>query len=146
MVTRLVLAAAGALLSWPLHGLAGQLFWSKVRTQLIGGRLRTAISGGGALAGYVDGFFEAIGIELLVGYGLTETSPVLTCRRRWNNRRGSSGQPLPGTAIKIIDPETGAVLPVGQRGKVLAKGPQVMGGISGQARGHRQGVGRPGLV
>ena len=129
---RRVLAAAGALLSWPLHGLAGQLFWSKVRTQLIGGRLRTAISGGGALAGYVDGFFEAIGIELLVGYGLTETSPVLTCRRRWNNRRGSSGQPLPGTAIKIIDPETGAVLPVGQRGKVLAKGPQVMGGYLGK--------------
>jgi long-chain acyl-CoA synthetase len=80
----------------------------------------------------VDGFFEAIGVELLVGYGLTETSPVLTCRRRWNNRRGSSGQPLPGTAIKIVDPETSALLPVGQRGKVLAKGPQVMSGYLGK--------------
>ncbi|MBM5790486.1 MAG: long-chain fatty acid--CoA ligase [Cyanobacteria bacterium M_surface_10_m1_298] len=126
------LSAAGALISWPLHALAGQLFWPKVRSQLIGGRLRTAISGGGALAMHVDGFFEAIGIELLVGYGLTETSPVLTCRRRWNNRRGSSGQPLPGTAIKIVDPESGAVLGIGERGKVLAKGTQVMGGYLGK--------------
>ena len=129
---RRVAAAAGALLSWPLHGVAEKLFWPKVRSQLIGGRLRTAISGGGALAIHVDGFFEAIGIELLVGYGLTETSPVLTCRRRWNNRRGSSGQPLPGTAIKITDPETGAVLAIGERGKVLAKGTQVMGGYLGK--------------
>jgi long-chain acyl-CoA synthetase len=121
-------AAGGALLSWPLHALASRVLWPKVRQQLIGGRLRTAISGGGALAIHVDGFFEAVGIELLVGYGLTETSPVLTCRRRWNNRRGSSGQPLPGTSIRIVDPESGAPLQVGQRGRVLARGPQVMAG------------------
>jgi long-chain acyl-CoA synthetase len=125
---RRLTAAAAALLSWPLHRLASALLWPKVRQQLIGGRLRTAISGGGALAMHVDGFFEAIGIELLVGYGLTETSPVLTCRRRWNNRRGSSGQPLPGTAIRIVDAESGAPLAVGKRGRVLARGPQVMGG------------------
>jgi long-chain acyl-CoA synthetase len=129
---RRLLAAGGALLSWPLHGLASRVLWPKVRQQLIGGRLRTAISGGGALAIHVDGFFEAVGIELLVGYGLTETSPVLTCRRRWNNRRGSSGQPLPGTAIRIVDPESGALLHVGQRGRVLARGPQVMGGYLGK--------------
>ncbi|MFM8258654.1 MAG: AMP-binding protein [Vulcanococcus sp.] len=126
------LAAAAAALSWPLHGLASALFWPKVRQQLIGGRLRTAISGGGALALHVDGFFEAIGIELLVGYGLTETSPVLTCRRRWANRRGSSGQPLAGTELRIVDPETGAALAIGQRGRVLARGPQVMGGYLGK--------------
>ncbi len=129
---RRLTAAAAALLSWPLHRLASVLLWPKVRQQLIGGRLRTAISGGGALAIHVDGFFEAIGIELLVGYGLTETSPVLTCRRRWNNRRGSSGQPLPGTAIRIVDAESGAPLAVGQRGRVLARGPQVMGGYLGK--------------
>ena len=127
-VGRKLLAAGGTLLSWPLHGLAARLFWPKVRQQLIGGRLRTAISGGGALASHVDGFFEAIGIELLVGYGLTETSPVLTCRRAWSNRRGSAGQPLPGTAIRIVDGDSGVVLPIGARGKVLAKGPQVMAG------------------
>ncbi len=117
-----------ALLRTPLHALAEALFWPKVRQQLVGGELRRAISGGGALALHVDGFFEAIGIELLVGYGLTETSPVLTCRRPWCNRRGSAGQPLAGTEIRIVDPESRQPLPVGKRGLVLARGPQVMAG------------------
>ena len=121
-------AAAGALVAWPLHALAGTLLWPKVRGQLVGGRLRTAISGGGALAVHVDGFFEAVGIELLVGYGLTETSPVLTCRRAWSNRRGSAGQPLPDTAVKVVDPVDGRTLATGERGLVLARGPQVMAG------------------
>ena len=121
-------AALGAGLRWPLHRLAETLLWPKVRGQLVGGRLRTAISGGGALAMHVDGFFEAIGVELLVGYGLTETSPVLTCRRTWRNRRGSAGYPLPGTALRVVDPETRAPLTWGQQGLVLAKGPQVMAG------------------
>jgi long-chain acyl-CoA synthetase len=81
---------------------------------------------------HVDGFFEAIGIELLVGYGLTETSPVLTCRRRWANRRGSAGQPLAGTSLRIVDPESGELLALGQRGRVLARGPQVMAGYWGK--------------
>jgi len=123
-----LLAALEAGLRWPLHRLATALIWPQVRRQLVGGELRLAISGGGALAIHVDGFFEAIGIELLVGYGLTETSPVLTCRRRWANRRGSAGQPLPGTAIKVVDPDSRSPLPQGSRGLVLAKGPQVMTG------------------
>ena len=121
-------AAVLAMLRWPLHQLAALLIWPKLRQQLVGGRLRTAISGGGALALHVDGFFEAIGIELLVGYGLTETSPVLTCRRSWSNRRGSAGQPLPATSLRIVDPDTGAPLAIGERGRVLARGPQVMVG------------------
>ena len=125
------LAALLAAASWPLHALAATLIWPKVRQQLVGGVMRTAISGGGALALHVDAFFEAIGIELLVGYGLTETSPVLSCRRRWHNRRGSAGQPLPGTALRIVDPETGAPLAWGERGRVLGKGPQVMAGYFG---------------
>ena len=125
---RRLLAAVEALLRWPLHRLAGALVWPKLRQQLVGGRLRTAISGGGALALHVDSFFEAIGIELLVGYGLTETSPVLACRRPWANRRGSAGQPLPQTALRIVDPESGRRLAIGGRGLVLARGPQVMAG------------------
>jgi long-chain acyl-CoA synthetase len=119
-------------LRWPLHRLASALLWPKVRGQLVGGEVRTAISGGGALALHVDAFFEAIGIELLVGYGLTETSPVLTCRRTWSNRRGSAGRPLPGTALRIVDPENGRPVPPGGRGAVLAKGPQVMAGYFGK--------------
>ncbi|MEB3275483.1 MAG: AMP-binding protein [Cyanobacteriota bacterium] len=127
-----LLSAASALLRWPAHALACKAIWPKLRSQLVGGRLRTAISGGGALAMHVDGFFEAIGIELLVGYGLTETSPVLTCRRRWCNRRGSAGQPLAGTALRIVDPDSRATLAIGERGLVLARGPQVMGGYFGK--------------
>ncbi|EAQ76087.1 MULTISPECIES: AMP-binding protein [unclassified Synechococcus] len=125
-------AGLGWLLSWPGHGLASVLLWPKVRQQLSGGALRTAISGGGALALHVDGFFEAIGIELLVGYGLTETSPVLACRRPWRNRRGSAGQPLPETELRIVDPDSGAALGWRQRGRVLARGPQVMAGYFGK--------------
>ncbi len=125
-------AGLGWLLSWPGHGLASALLWPKVRQQLSGGALRTAISGGGALALHVDGFFEAIGIELLVGYGLTETSPVLACRRPWRNRRGSAGQPLPETELRIVDAESGALLGWRQRGRVLARGPQVMAGYFGK--------------
>ena len=127
-----LLAAAEAAGRWPLQRLAAALLWPKVRQQLVGGSLRTAISGGGALASHVDGFFEVIGIELLVGYGLTETSPVLTCRRPWNNRRGGSGQPLAGTSIRIVDADSRQPLAIGQRGLVLARGPQVMGGYFGK--------------
>ncbi|MFN9644401.1 MAG: AMP-binding protein [Cyanobacteriota bacterium] len=129
---RRLAAALEALLRAPLHGLAAALLWPKVRQQLVGGELRTAISGGGALAIHVDGFFEAIGIELLVGYGLTETSPVLTCRRAWSNRRGSAGQPLPGTALRVVQPDSRAALAIGEPGLVLARGPQVMGGYHGK--------------
>ncbi|MGB5136046.1 MAG: AMP-binding protein [Prochlorococcaceae cyanobacterium] len=121
-------AGLKAALRWPLHRLASALLWPKVRGQLVGGELRTAVSGGGALALHVDSFFEAIGIELLVGYGLTETSPVLTCRRPWANRRGSAGQPLPDTSIRIVDPERRQPLALGATGLVLARGPQVMSG------------------
>ena len=117
-----------AALSWAPAALAGRLLWPAVRKQLAGGHLGTAISGGGALPKHIDAFFEAIGIELLVGYGLTETSPVLSCRRRWANRRGSAGRPLPGTELKIVDPDSRRTLQQGERGLVLARGPQVMKG------------------
>ena len=122
--------------SLPLHRLAGALFWPKLRQKLVGGRLRLAISGGGALSPSVDGFFEAVGIELLVGYGLTETSPVLTVRRPWWNRRGSAGQPLPGTEIRIVAAERTLgpreVMGWEQVGIVQARGPQVMAGYLGR--------------
>ncbi|MCX5954496.1 MAG: AMP-binding protein [Cyanobacteria bacterium] len=121
-------ARVESLARWPAEALAAAQLWPRLRQQLVGGRLRTAISGGGALAPYVDGFFEAVGIELLVGYGLTETSPVLTCRRQWANRRGSAGQPLADTSLRIVDPESRRTLAIGERGLVLARGPQVMAG------------------
>ncbi|MGB1622168.1 MAG: AMP-binding protein [Synechococcus sp.] len=119
-------------LRWPLHALASALIWPTLRRQLSGGQLAYPISGGGAIAPHIDAFFEAVGIELLVGYGLTETSPVVSCRRPWRNIRGSSGLPMPDTEFRIVDPDTGAALGFRERGRVLVRGPQVMGGYLGK--------------
>ena len=80
----------------------------------------------------MDAFFEAVGIELLVGYGLTETSPVVSCRRPWRNIRGSSGLPLPDTEFRIVDAESRKPLGFRERGVVLVRGPQVMAGYLGK--------------
>ncbi|MEB3253268.1 MAG: AMP-binding protein [Synechococcus sp.] len=127
-----VRAASAAALRWPLHALASVLIWPKLRRQLSGGQLAFPISGGGAIAPHIDAFFEAVGIELLVGYGLTETSPVISCRRPWRNIRGSSGLPMPETEFRVVDPETARPLGFRQRGRVLVRGPQVMGGYLGK--------------
>ncbi|XGB41620.1 MAG: AMP-binding protein [Nodosilinea sp. LVE1205-7] len=91
-------------------------------------RSSSFISGGGSLARHLDIFFEIIGVPLLVGYGLTETAPVLSARRAWRNLRGAAGPPIPGTELKIVDPESRQNLPQGTQGLVLARGPQVMAG------------------
>ncbi|WP_026098118.1 AMP-binding protein [Kamptonema formosum] len=122
-----LLAGIQAAALWPIHALAGRLVYSKIR-QATGGELKYAICGGGSLAMHLENFFEIVGLQLLVGYGLTETSPVLSARRYWHNLRGSSGKPIPGTEIKIVDLETRKELPAGQRGLVLARGPQLMAG------------------
>ena len=81
----------------------------------------------------------ALGIEPMEGYGCTELSPVVAVnvprevelpdgRTVHGNRLGTVGLPVPGTAIKTIDPETGADLPVGAEGMIAVKGPQVMVG------------------
>jgi long-chain acyl-CoA synthetase len=111
----------------PIHQLADKLVYEKVR-EATGGRINQVISGGGSLARHLDNFFEIIGVEVLVGYGLTETSPVTNVRRPWHNLRFTAGPPMLETEIKIVDPETRQPLPVGQRGLVLIRGPQVMKG------------------
>ncbi len=116
---------ASALL--PLHILADKLVYQKVK-QATGGKIKQMISGGGALAKHIDTFFEIVGVDVLVGYGLTETSPVTHARRYWQNLRGSSGKPIPGTEAKIVNPETRQELPAGEKGLVLLRGPQIMSG------------------
>ncbi len=118
------------LLCWvlaPVHGLGDRLVYTKVRDAL-GGKFKASVSGGGSLAMHLENFFEIVGISLLVGYGLTETSPVLTVRRLEQNLRRSAGQPLKFTELKIVNPETRQPLPLGQQGLVLARGPQIMEG------------------
>lgn len=98
---------------FPLHALGEKLVYNKVR-EATGGRIKYMISGGGALPKHIDDFFEIIGVEILQGYGLTETSPVTNVRRPWHNVRGSSGQAIPATENKIVDPETRKPLPIGE--------------------------------
>ena len=116
---------------FPMHSLASLFLWPKVLNKLSGGKLLFPISGGGAIAPHVDLFFEALGVELLVGYGLTETSPVISCRRPWRNIRGSSGQPLPQTEFQVVDLDTGISKRFYQSGLVKVRGPQVMNGYLG---------------
>jgi long-chain acyl-CoA synthetase len=111
----------------PLHAIADKLVYSKIRSAT-GGQIQNIISGGGSLAKHLDLFFEIVGIDILVGYGLTETAPITNVRRPWRNLRLSSGQPLPGTEIRIVDVETRQPLTTGQKGLILIRGPQVMQG------------------
>ena len=120
-------ASVQASVLWPVHQLANKIVYQKVR-EATGGQIKIVISGGGSLARHLDDFFEIIAVEVLVGYGLTETSPVTNVRRPWRNLRYSSGPPMPGTEIRIVNPETRQLLPQGQQGLVMVKGPQVMQG------------------
>jgi long-chain acyl-CoA synthetase len=95
--------------------LADRLVYSKIRAGT-GGQLRTVFSGGAPLSKPLAEFFWSVGILIYQGYGLTETSPVLTSNYP-DNRVGSSGMPIPNVLIAIA-PD----------GEILAKGPCVMQG------------------
>ncbi|MEP0869955.1 AMP-binding protein [Trichocoleus desertorum AS-A10] len=125
-VERLAAAAKAAALA-PVHALGDRLVYRQVR-EATGGKIEFLVSGGGSFAKHLDNFFEIIGVTVLQGYGLTETSPVTNVRRPWRNLKGASGQPVPGTEIRIVDPETRKPLPAGKRGLVLIRGRQVMQG------------------
>ena len=94
---------------------ADRLVYSKIRAGT-GGRLRLVLSGGAPLSKSLGEFFWAVGIPIYQGYGLTETSPVLT-NNYPHNRIGSSGKPITNVQIRIADD-----------GEIVAKGPCVMQG------------------
>lgn len=116
-----------SLLISPFDVLAKKFLYKKIKSAL-GKNFVKGISGGGALSWHVEDFFESVGIEILVGYGLTETSPVLTVRSSKNNKKYSCGKELPATSIKIVEPSSFKPLKAYQKGLVLVKGPQIMRG------------------
>lgn len=97
-----------------LYPLLKKLVGDKVTAKL-GGRLRFAISGGAALPLPVARTFIGLGLEILQGYGLTETSPVISVTRRDNNDPASVGEPLRGMEVRI-----------GENDELLVKSPGVM--------------------
>ncbi|NJK64625.1 MAG: long-chain fatty acid--CoA ligase [Synechococcaceae cyanobacterium SM2_3_1] len=124
---RRLLAGVQYRLLLPLHQLADRVIYRKVR-QAVGPNLRHTISGGGSLPAYLDLFYEMVGISILNGYGLTETSPVLACRRPEQNIRGTVGPAFPKTELRIVDPDSHQPLPQGRQGLIQARGPQIMQG------------------
>ncbi|HXR32235.1 MAG TPA: long-chain fatty acid--CoA ligase [Verrucomicrobiae bacterium] len=114
-------ASLATKLQWVL---ADRLVYSKVRART-GGRLRVVLSGGAPLSREMGQFFWAIGIPIFQGYGLTETSPVLTSTFP-RNRVGSAGRPIANVQIRIADD-----------GEILAKGPCVMQGYFKDPEGTR---------
>ncbi|MGH9124737.1 MAG: AMP-dependent synthetase/ligase [Acidimicrobiales bacterium] len=98
------------------HAAFDKLVYGKIRAAF-GGRLKLAFSGGGPLGSRLTHFFNGIGVRILEGYGLTETSPTLTANTESAWKPGTVGRPVAGTTIRIAD-----------NGEILAKGPQVFSG------------------
>ncbi|MGO8789434.1 MAG: AMP-binding protein [Terriglobia bacterium] len=95
-----------------------------------------------------DAFWEKFHLDLVQGYGCTETSPVVaveTAGRMAQSRmgcvtRGSVGRPMPGTAVRVVNPETFEPLGPGQEGMLLVKGPSVMAGYLDEPEKTRQAI------
>jgi long-chain acyl-CoA synthetase len=96
--------------------LADALVLKKIRNRL-GGRLRLMLSGGAALPRQLGVFFYGLGLKILEGYGLTETSPVIAANREDACKFGTVGRPIPGIEVKIAED-----------GEILTRGPHVMKG------------------
>ncbi|XP_023748642.1 probable acyl-activating enzyme 16, chloroplastic [Lactuca sativa] len=128
----------------PLHLLAKKLVYSKIHSSI--GISKAGICGGGSLPLHVDKFFEAIGTKVQVGYGLTESSPVIAARQPYLNVLRSVGHPIRDTEIKIVDDETGEDLPHGSKGIVKARGPQIMQGYYKNPEATKQAIDEDGWL
>jgi long-chain acyl-CoA synthetase len=145
------------------NAIAHRLVFGQLHEKM-GGRLRFAVSGGAALPAQIGEFFEAAGIRIIEGYGLTETGPVLSVNPYRAPRYGTVGHVIPGVTIGIQDIDSGEVIAQlrgedypssldSPAGEIVARGPNIMkgywnaGGASGDALGddgwyHTGDVGR----
>jgi long-chain acyl-CoA synthetase len=119
---RLKLAKPGGLLGVKL-GLADKLVFHKIRERL-GGRFRFALSGGAPLAKDVAEFFWGAGIPIYEGYGLSETSPVISVNTPGHVKLGTVGRTVKDVVVRIAED-----------GEILSKGPNIMKGYWGNPEG-----------
>jgi long-chain acyl-CoA synthetase len=130
-----IAASTACMFLAPINAVGDKLVWSKVKDGF-GGNLKVIISGGSALAGSLEEFYETVGLNICVGYGLTECSPLISYRRADANlvTAGCAGKVCEDTELRIVDQAAKAgdqerpALPAGEPGVVLARGPQVMQG------------------
>ena len=101
------------------HALFDRLVYGKLRAAL-GGRVAYAVSGGAPLGARLTHFFRGVGLTVIEGYGLTETTAPATCNRPSAMRVGSVGRPLPGSGVRIADD-----------GEILLHGPHIFRGYYG---------------
>jgi long-chain acyl-CoA synthetase len=99
----------------------GKLFFGKVH-RTFGGHIHFLVTGGAAINSQIIEFFDVLGLPILQGYGLTESSPILCANPLHKNKFGSVGPALPGVTIKIRNPNAAGV------GEIIAAGPGIMPG------------------
>lgn len=97
----------------------GKTLFKSLREKAGLSSIRHFVSGGAALPAYIPEFFNTLGIPLYQGYGLTETSPVLTVNPPHAPRHKAAGLPIPGVELKIFDKDSEGI------GEIAAKGPNI---------------------
>ncbi len=122
----ILLSIVPLVLITPFKLLGDVLVFSKIKAKL-GGRFIAGISGGGALPPYVDSFFQAAGIGLLEGYGLTETGPVVAIRKQHHPVGNTVGPLFPDIEYRVIGRD-GSLKGPGEKGTLYLKGDMNMKG------------------
>lgn len=110
----------------PFYALFDAILFARIRENF-GGRLEFFIGGGALLDIELQRFFYAIGIPMFQGYGLSESSPVISANVPMKHKLGSSGAIVPDLELRICD-DDGNPLPVGTKGEIVVRGENVMAG------------------